>query len=1008
MSNVEIWDQVLEIDNLISTFPGGSVQGDECSIPDVYGRAIQFCLGLKKAYTNVVSTEEVDVWRGLITLLALQDYYNFPIEWEEVNLQEDGNVFGESLKLVPSDFSIFSQPDRKWDGTVFYVLKWVKNNEISHDICLYSPATLLYPIADWRKEFPEFLDIEWFDQKGSFKAPEQVLLESDKKIVAFWLENMIRTIQPMVDPQGSNQMALMILGHCNQYLADLRVALTKKDRLSLKPKSLSEDPKKKSVLGGLINSVEVTLHFDQDVSAKKLFSDQVCCFYNLEKNPFHLCSYKNNYIVKGKDGDEPLYAFLPLNPEMRKYCSRFGLAEGISMSQIKKGEDVYIRVRVSLFDEIGMDMMKDYRLIEEGEAQKNEAFFYAGGRTAQNGSNQLPLIAIWPNTICDIWKRYYIMIEDNYRYGSLEVADVELERQSKYVVKTKYVPDVIPIVLSRDGKKISIGIITLPMTVTGTKAQANISAEVAVDFGTSSIRVFAKASSAEKKREIFITDDSPLVVFSCGNKQTIMRDYFIAPTYAPAKEPSAKENYKKVFSIYKRNDYMLGEKIEPIVDGIIYQAQADERLEDNSGAPHLSRLITNLKWGDMTKRVYYKAFLKQLCLHAISDLYEKYHVNKITWRYALPEIMSQESKDVIREVWQNDIKEYLENMTNTALIKCDVAQSFETESEATSRYFLYDAPGNANAEQGYLVVDIGGGSTDLALWQGTDGNREMKWHDSVNVAGRSMFTRWVAVYLKDFERVIYDSTGTFANMVRDVNSVQSQNEINGTRNALVDRILNFYGESMRTVYKEKCDGGEPGEWPLELRTEIIKGVTLLMFALGCQIGKLANAGTLTVLDQPGTFVVAVAGQGSQILKWTEFAINNESVSKKFFELGRKAVKGFKSSRVSVAVKLSDDPKEEVARGLLEDLGRRQEGKPEENPKIMDQFAQEQEYMDLFAKFINEYRKVFGDKYLLPIITTADMTDALHRYTGDGRSSLVRVFMEVFYMKLLAQTQAEDN
>lgn len=1017
MPNIKIWSQILNMDDFIGTFPGGTAQGDECSIPDVYGRAIQFRLALKDSHEQKISTNEVNVWRGLITLLALQNYYDFPIEWEKVALSEGKDVFSKSLKLIPSNFSIFSQKNQQWNGTDFYVLKWNTGDGTADDICLYSPATLLYPVADWREKFPKFLNVEWFDQ-GGFIAPEQVLLESDKKIVAFWLGNIIQQIQSEVNEYPDNEMALMVVRLCNRYLEDLGFdlvtnKLVTKDLSSLALKAFSaNNDELKPALGVLSESVEVTLTFDKTtVPAKSLFSDQVCCFYNPADVLFHLCSYKDNYVVTGVDEKDQFCAFLPLHFKMREYCSPYSLAQGISMSKIKKIKNTYIRVKVKLPNEVGMDMVKDYRLVETGPAQKDEAFFYSEDKSSQTGSPQVPLVAVWPNKVCDIWEKYYIMIEDNYRYGSLEVADVELESTSKYVVKTKYVPDAIPIALNRDEKQISIGMITLPVIVTREATQADISAEVAVDFGTSSTRVFAKPSG-KAKREIFITDDSPLIVISHGNERNMMRDYFIAPLHTPTKETASIEGangintHKKVFSIYKRHDNTPRGQIEPIIDGVIYQAQADEKLEDQFGNPYLNHLITDLKWGDTTNRAYYKAFLKQLCLHVMIELYEKDHVNKITWRYALPEIMSPQSKGNVKTVWENDVRQYLEDMTSQ--IKCDIAQTFETESEAASRYFLYDASGDANAEQGYLVVDIGGGSTDLALWQKTDGDRKMKWHDSVNVAGRSMFTRWVAKYLGDFEKEIDGKKGVFSHMVQDVAAAQAQDDINGARNALVDRILNFYGESLKKVYGEKCDGGEPGEWPLELRTEIVKGVALLMFALGCQSGKLAKEGILAVLDQPGTFVIAVGGQGSQILDWTAHAIENTSVAKKFFELGYKAVRGPKFSRTNIEVQSSNDPKEEVARGLLENWGRSPESNLEESLKKkakeeqikVDQLSQEQEYISLFSKFMDEYHKVFVDKYSLPHITEANMRDALNRYTGDGRSSLVRIFMEVFYMKLL--------
>ena len=39
MPSSEIWKPVSHMDDIIKDLPGGAVQGDDCSIPDVYGKA---------------------------------------------------------------------------------------------------------------------------------------------------------------------------------------------------------------------------------------------------------------------------------------------------------------------------------------------------------------------------------------------------------------------------------------------------------------------------------------------------------------------------------------------------------------------------------------------------------------------------------------------------------------------------------------------------------------------------------------------------------------------------------------------------------------------------------------------------------------------------------------------------------------------------------------------------------------------------------------------------------
>ncbi len=975
MPSSKIWKPVSHMDDIIKDLPGGAVQGDDCSIPDVYGKAIQFRLALERAHKEKRHMDEVYTWRGLITILALQNYYDFPVSWKKVTIPNDGNAFSRSLQFLPENFSIFTEAEQNWNGTDFYVLVWKNKDGIEQDLLLYSPATLVYPVADWRKVFSELTEITWFDQSGKFKSPEEVLQEPDKKVVSYWLEQMTNEIRNQINSNG-----YVILEHLDDYSADLGVNLSGKDRLSLSLTPIENCPKAVSILGGLKSSVAVNLKFNKDIiSAKELFSDQLCCFYDPEHTVFQMCSHQKNYEIQG-DGN--LCAFLPLHPQVREYCGPFGLAKGISMRMIKQKEGDYIRVEAHLPNNVGMDLVKDYRISAQPGAGKGEAFYYKDDHALE-----LPLIAVWPNKICDIYNQYYIMVEDDYEFGNFEIADTSgLIYRSKYVARTKYIPDAVPLAvrLLENGNTASIGMITLPVQTVSRDANVQISAQVAVDFGTSSTRVFAKISDREGKHEIFISDDGPLIVTSSGNERNIMRSYFVAPHQTSASQTKEEDCCaQKVFSIYNRSTKALKLNARPILDGVIYQDEADERLDGKNGA---GWLMTDLKWGAQANKDYYEAFLKQLCLHVMNILYRKYCVTKITWKYALPAIMEEATKSTIHRVWQTEIVDYLKGIARS--ITCDV-DNYVTESDATSRYFLYDKFGSANAQKGYLVIDIGGGSTDLALWQGTSSKREMKWHDSVNVAGRSMFTRWVAGCLNQF--YLPDEQVVFRNMVQDVQAIEGENSINGAHNALVDRILEFYGCFLQTNYEIACNSEEPAGWAMDLRRKIVHSVSLMFFALGCQVGLLVDSGDLAVTEQPGTFVISVGGKGSQILDWTNYAIESESVAKTFFELGRKSVMKGKFSHV--AVQTGPDPKSEVSRGLLEEA-RTAVFKPKKA-------GQEQDYASLFLKYIAAYKTVFKDKYPLRNITADDIRDALNRYTGDGRASLVRVFMEVFYMELVA-------
>ena len=981
-----MWTSIRDMCSVLDNVPNKAVQDDECSIPDIYGKAIQFHLALRQHYNGQKNDCAVNTWRGLITLLALQKHYNLPLAWERVSMPTGTNLFCDSLKYVPANFSIFTDPAKRWNGATFDVLTWKKSNGTSLDLFLYSPATLVYPVADWFSLFSRFQEIEWFDSQTGFISPEQVLGESDRKIVNYWLQNAIDMVQKNGDPNSPSKQ--MILGHLNQYSTDLGVVLLPKDRLSLSSVPINGTAKSSNVLDALNYTVDVTLNFGKDrVPANELFSDQICYFKNSKENVFKTCSCKDNYKVAG---EEDLYAFLPLNVMMRKYCGSFNLTAGVSMTCIKKDQANYIRARINLPDQVGLDLVKDYKMVDYAAANKGEAFSYFDNSM----SNNPPLIAIWPNVISNIWQRYYIMLDDECSVGSLEIAgDLELNRTAnKYVVQTEYVPDAIPLAIQygsrgQGGPVLSIGMLSLNKQSIHNK-NLSVHADVAVDFGTSSTRVFAKIDGVDKKQEIFITDDFPLIIMTYGSEQNIMRNYFVANQKLSSQQKDGEDHAAKIFSIYKRDSINLTTTASPILDGVIYQAKADEKLEDQSG-PYVSRLMTNLKWGDKSNRPYYKAFLEQLCLHITNYLYREYQVNKITWRYALPEIMDPTSKASVQSVWTGDIKGYLESMTDK--ITCTVAQNYETESNAASKYFLYDGDLNANAEKGYLVMDIGGGSTDLALWQGTLDKCDMKWHDSVDVAGHSIFTRWVAKWLSDFKSQTDEKT--LQKMIEEI----EKNGLNGAQNALVDRILTIYDSTLLRIYMQECDGASANHWAMKLRGQIIHGVSILFFAVGCQVGLLAQKEVLKISSEPGTFVIAIGGRGAKILDWTGQVRGKGPVPQIFFDLGRKAVTT--GIFPEVKIQTGPDPKSEVARGLLE-LG---DGHPDDERNV-GASVRKLNYSNLFLRFKEDYKKTFGNLYPLPELTRNSAEDKLKRYRGDSKS-LINVFMQVLYEGWAAEGHA---
>lgn len=972
-----LWRSYLDFSEAIQELPVKVKPKDTYSIPDVYGKAIQFYFALEDAYNQIhYDKEEVALWRGLIALLALKDHLDLPLNWEKVTLS-GRDAFCNALQFTPAGFSAFPQGQkaRQWDGSLFYVLRWYGKQ--AEDLLLYSPATLVYPVADWRSVFSGIPGIPCFNYADRrFDDPADVLEDHEKKIVYYWLDAMAKAFG---SPDGGPVQAT-VRQHLNQYMKDLHVSLSSREVSCMKPTPISNDGGLDSSIGALNNTVDVVLEFKPDrIRAKSFFSEQLCCFVTSESNPFQNCSNSQKYKIRNR---ENWYALLPFHSSLRTHVPE--LAGGVEMAWVDRADGAYICVTMKMPSSMsaGMDLVKDYKVLDGGTQQEDLPLEGPVLRKdvavkCPSSSGALPLIAVWPGTICNAWKEYYVLLEDPYTVGTtLEIYDKERDAgENKYAVKVNYLPGALPIERVRGSQRLSVGMITPQVSQAHQANTATISADVAVDFGTSSTRVFAKIQGGIDKLEIKISDDTSFIVTGGGNggsRNTVRSN--LVPFKASLESPDRDEN---LFSIYKRSSLAFLDTARPVLDGLIYRAEADENVES------FKCFMPDLKWSVQHNQTYLAAFIKQLCLHVMVILHQKYSVNDITWHYSMPESLGEESQKIITNIWLVQVQDYLKHVSGE--IKNHVNKCSVTESEAASRYFLFDEVGFANDEKGFLVVDIGGGSTDIALWQRTPKEKVMKWHTSVGVAGRMMFTRWIKKYLENLYGQPKD--GPLKKMVEVVLSNTMSDEV---QTALVERILGSFSDTLKKNYEEETNRHVSG-WGMELCARINQAVSLLMFALGCQVGQMIFNKEFSIPAGEGSFVIAVGGTGSKILDWT--LCSNET-KEYFFRMGTKFSNG--SIRSAIELQPSEQPKCEVARGLLETTvptsGR---------PKTV----REGSGLD-YQKAVREFEKAYNEKFgtesdsnpwALPKlkINKSHVANELKKYNGK-QGDIVKVFMECIY------------
>lgn len=886
-----MWNEYSDIMQAMGAIPNGSVQNADHAIPDVYGKALHLYFALLKP-NRTSHEQEIYLWRGLLALLALQDYLDLPLAWERVSLpqmlpNQTENLFDAALRHPPREARrvLSTDPREQWNGKDFYVLSWIDENDTPIDLLIYSPITLVCPVANWRKIFAGLERIKWFDHiNGRFLKPEDVLNDQEKRIVRFWLDG----ISERFNLPAANEGQRMISQQLGQYIKDLNAPLSDEERLNYRFEEIAvRQAPPSDLFRDLKMTVKSTLPGENPgggpIIVNQLFADQLC-YFQADENPFAKCRHSQNYEIKSR---KDCYAFLPVHARYRSHFNSLDLAQGIHMDWITQNGTDMIHVTLTI---AGKNYERDYKVSEQITAASGVAVPFLAGKIDKK---TVPLVAVWPGRTSGPWNKYYVMLDGSAcDSGDLRVADFsEIQTGSNgYVFQTSYVPTAIPIVRTFDNAgSVCVGMITPKLETPGTPA-APLSADVAVDFGTSSTRVFAKING--KTSELDITKDLPLLVTDCDvAREILMRDYFVAPV-------SFSRASNTLFSVYRRSG-QTPQTVQPVLDGVIYQPgriSVEEFMKDTN------MLMSDLKWTTKINRDCYTAFMEQLFLH-IASLLDAQGVNSIKWKYALPKNMDTDMKDTIRDIWNKKLGQYLQDTIGNSI--GSTIENDLTESEAASRYFL-SIPGNtAHARMGYLVVDIGGGSTDIALWQGEEQNVHMVWHTSVNVAGRKMFTRWIQAHIEELCQGTQDE-----NITAHLDRINTMPE--DLRSTLIEMLLNANYGTLLDYYRQECREHQNG-WGMKLRGEINMSISSLMFALGYQIGKLINSGAFTVPAGDGAFTIAFGGRGANMLEWRGYG---QPLLQSFFQEGLAAAGVQETFHVETTV--SSSPKCEVAQGLLVD------------------------------------------------------------------------------------------
>ncbi|MDJ0662347.1 MAG: hypothetical protein QNJ42_23100 [Crocosphaera sp.] len=933
------------------------------SVPTIWARPLSMEMALhNEAYP--IRQQMIEQWQGMLAAIALAEVRSLPLSAQLLELGElrYENPFARSLyELLPNPptYALYTlEAKNPWQD--LYIFLWDDK-----PVGMSSPSTIVVP-----SEEGQWTKLPWWNrQNRCLERPHDHLNSTEKALLWRWVENLRNQLS---QHQGQPRSVDMMRGLLQQF----------QDSLGNYPDqtlSLSENPQFFGIPlnRGLLSALNYPVKAEKQPSCVRVIPSpdkrgQAEDLYLLDLNiaqfwgesPQNVWVYQDKTLASLniqdlKDGNllwkgirwiesldlllpelgfidveealpgaclpenvdklifkgQSITPLLPINPLLLDYFTPEDIMRRLQFSPLNGPDGPVIRVSFDL-PLSGMNndennpqnyrIYKDYPLKEE------------------NGLTQIPVLEVWPNFQSTQWKEYYAFYYDmnflaspnpNDRTfqvmlpGAKEPHKFKDGQGSYQLTRMDSFPSHI---LCEDQAKKQLGLILLK-----TPPPINLSGrwKVGVDFGTSFTNIYVNRKG--------IVEPLPLdclhLTVTYADQETrprVLTEFFIPENFIPLDKPLP---LSSVLTIRQ------GQNIQskrPLYDGRIY-------MPEESFQPQQDWIETDLKWTNLDLN---QLFLNHLALH-VTALAAKNGVQEIEWCLSYPSAFSKSDRTRYFRNWDILTRE-LEAKTAIKQIcpKPDDVTRFRTESLATAQYF-------ADQEELNLVnttcIDMGGGTSDISIWEANGDRFQLVHQCSVQLAGSHLFTQFL------------EKKPQFLSDKFKVESQDLQGLRHGNFQAKLDVLLRYRSE------------GWLEQWDYLQDDPDFQGFIRLI-AMGTA-GLYYYVGTiLNVLFQEGKYSrneitpVYIGGNGSRLLNW--LAIGGKfdryaEVNELFSRMLSKA-SGFEDTKE--ITQLSTRPKDEVACGLVLDktpLGHRDIKKSEpivagEDCEVNGEPIEWNQYLDL--------------------------------------------------------------
>lgn len=890
------------------------------SVPTIWARPLSMEMALHNDQYPI-RKQLIEQWQGMLAAIALAEVRGFPLSAQllELGLDTVRSVnFGNALyQLLPNeDKALYALAGKNaWQD----VYIWLWNNQ---PVGMTSPSTLVVP-----SEEGKWTGLPWWDPANQrLVAPQTYLNANEKEMLSLWLAKLSQEINNEQQYQGKRRAINSINTLINEFRSSLGVnpnpqlllsddpqffgiginrgvltALNKPVKAPAQPSSVQIIPSREKVgkaLPLLIIDHQLAKIWNESPQNIWINEGKTLASLNIQDLKSGNLIWKTVKYVEPNDLFLPEFTFIdqenalpgglelkatqpltfngrsitpliPINPLLLDYFTVEELIKKIQLQPFVSNQGSQVRVILDL-PLSGVKQTENYRIFKE-YALKEE-----------NALPEVPILELWPNFKAQGWKEYYTFYYDgDWGEETFQIAVPNAENPYNFkdgkgiyqMAKMETFPEYI---ICQDRNRKMLGLILLKMAE---EINATGVWKVGVDFGTSFTNIYINKGGIPERLQLENLNFK--ITASDGDtRYRVLFEYLIPESFIPVDQPLP---LSTVLTIRGNTD-KKNEQVRAIFDGRIY-------IPSTKFKPQEDWIKTNLKWETENLR-YNQIFLKHLGLH-ISALAAQAGVGKIQWAFSYPSAYSKGEKNRYIKVWNDIIKEWSQKtgIEHQCPQTSAEVEYFCTESLAFAQYF-------ADHEGENLVnttcIDVGGGTSDISIWE----LNKLIYQCSVQLAGRDIFSQFLEMNPKFLERRL------------GVNLDEWKGLKGGSFNAKLDVLLRLDGEKWLKEKKVFIEDQEDFKGLVRLTAIATSG---LYYYVGMLLKVLREENNY---NRDEITPVYIGGNGSRFLHWLaeggEFNSNSE-VNLLFSRMLSKA-SGFDD--IEVSTKLSKNPKDEAACGLV--------------------------------------------------------------------------------------------